>query len=97
MDLQDFGVYERGVCVSMRMAECIRTVYLTLMLLYLVLLGTAHTVHSVYPRIRLSHKGKKYRVCISFITFNLLWQHIVMVHKYNRSIVFHQYKGKYIV
>ncbi|TMS05950.1 Semaphorin-3E [Larimichthys crocea] len=40
----------------MRMAKCIRTVYLTLMLLYLVLLGTAHVAHSVYPRIRLSHK-----------------------------------------
>lgn len=39
----------------MKMGECIRTVYLTLMLLYLVLLGTAH---STYPRIRLSHKGK---------------------------------------
>lgn len=46
----------------MRMAKCIRTVYLTLMLLYLVLLGTAHVAHSVYPRIRLSHKGKKYLV-----------------------------------
>ncbi|XP_077953839.1 semaphorin-3E-like isoform X3 [Gasterosteus aculeatus] len=40
----------------MKMAECIRTVYLTLMLLYLVLLGTAHTAHSTYPRIRLTHK-----------------------------------------
>ncbi|XP_029290244.1 semaphorin-3E isoform X1 [Cottoperca gobio] len=32
-----------GVCVSM-------------MLLYLILLGTAHTASSIYPRIRLSHK-----------------------------------------
>ncbi|XP_071376073.1 semaphorin-3E isoform X1 [Centroberyx affinis] len=41
----------------MRMAKCIRTgVYLTLMLLYFVLRSTAHTPHSIYPRIRLSHK-----------------------------------------
>ncbi|KAM7396619.1 hypothetical protein PAMP_019652 [Pampus punctatissimus] len=38
------------------MADCIRIVYLTLMLLCLVLLSTAHTAHSVYPRIRLSYK-----------------------------------------
>ncbi|XP_035498578.2 semaphorin-3E isoform X1 [Scophthalmus maximus] len=37
------------------MAECIRDEYLTPMLLYLVLLGTAHAAHSIYPRIRLSH------------------------------------------
>ncbi|KAF0041187.1 hypothetical protein F2P81_007085 [Scophthalmus maximus] len=37
------------------MAECMRDEYLTPMLLYLVLLGTAHAAHSIYPRIRLSH------------------------------------------
>ncbi|XP_028286652.1 semaphorin-3E isoform X1 [Parambassis ranga] len=42
--------------VSVMMAACIRTVYLSLMLLYLVLLGMTHTAHSIYPRIRLSHK-----------------------------------------
>ncbi|XP_062246776.1 semaphorin-3E [Platichthys flesus] len=37
------------------MEECVRTVYLTLMLLCVLLPGTAHTAHSLYPRIRLSH------------------------------------------
>ncbi|XP_060932528.1 semaphorin-3E [Limanda limanda] len=37
------------------MEECVRTVSLTLMLLCVVLPGTAPTAHSLYPRIRLSH------------------------------------------
>ncbi|XP_029010343.1 semaphorin-3E isoform X2 [Betta splendens] len=40
----------------MRMPPCTRTVCLTLMLLWLVLMDTAHTTHSIYPRIRLSYK-----------------------------------------
>ncbi|XP_029953193.1 semaphorin-3E isoform X2 [Salarias fasciatus] len=44
------------MCVSLTMAECLKTVSLSLMLLYLVLLGLAHSAHSIYPRIRLSHK-----------------------------------------
>lgn len=94
LDFEDFCVDERGAFVSMRMAECMRTVYLTLMLLYLVLLCTAHTAHSIYPRIRLSHKGKKYRACVSFITFNLLCQHIMVLHKFKCSVVLQQYEGK---
>lgn len=39
----------------MRMAECIRTMLLTVML-YLSLWSSACTAHSIYPRIRLSHK-----------------------------------------
>lgn len=68
MDLDAFCVDECGASFSLMMAECVRTVYLTLMLLYLVLLGTAHAAHSLYPRIRLSHKGKKYQnnICIVF-------------------------------
>lgn len=46
-------------CLIMRMAKCTGTAYLTLMLLYPVVLSTAHAAHSIYPRIRLSHKGKK--------------------------------------
>ncbi|XP_035013866.1 semaphorin-3E isoform X1 [Hippoglossus stenolepis] len=38
------------------MEECVRTVCLTLMLLCVALPGTAHTAHSIYPRIRLSHR-----------------------------------------
>ncbi|XP_068168697.1 semaphorin-3E [Antennarius striatus] len=40
----------------MKMAECISTLYVTLMLLYLVLLGPTHAAHSIYPRIRLSNR-----------------------------------------
>ncbi|XP_026167993.1 semaphorin-3E isoform X1 [Mastacembelus armatus] len=40
----------------MRIARCMRTVVLTMMLLYLLLLHMTHTAHSIYPRIRLSHK-----------------------------------------
>lgn len=42
--------------ISMMMVECIRTVYLSLMLLYIALLGMTHTAHSINPRIRLSNK-----------------------------------------
>ncbi|XP_019934466.2 semaphorin-3E isoform X1 [Paralichthys olivaceus] len=38
------------------MEEWVRTEYLTLMLLCVVLTGRAHTAHSIYPRIRLSHR-----------------------------------------
>ncbi|XP_035763046.1 semaphorin-3E [Neolamprologus brichardi] len=44
------------MCISMMMVECIRTVYLSLMLLYIALLGMTHTAHSINPRIRLSNK-----------------------------------------
>ncbi|XP_068595893.1 semaphorin-3E [Brachionichthys hirsutus] len=40
----------------MKMAACRRAVYVTLMLLYLVLIGATHAAHSIYPRIRLSNK-----------------------------------------
>lgn len=54
-------------CVSTRMAECVRTAYLTVMLLYLL-----DTASSIYPRIRLTHKGKRknprHLFCDAFIT-----------------------------
>ena len=43
--------FQRSRCASTRMDTCV-----TLMLLYLTLLDTAS---SIYPRIRLTHKGKK--------------------------------------
>lgn len=45
-----------------RMEDCLRTSFLALMILYLVP-KTVYTANSVYPRIRLSHKGKKCAVC----------------------------------
>lgn len=48
--------FRHSTCVSPRMAECVRPACLTLMLLYLTLLDTAS---SIYPRIRLTYKGKK--------------------------------------
>lgn len=43
----------------MRTAKCTGTVRATLMLLCAVALSPARAAHAVYPRIRLSHKGRK--------------------------------------
>lgn len=78
VDGDAFCVDECGASFSLMMAECVWT----LMLLYLVLLGTAHAAHSIYPRIRLSHKGKKHqnKNCIVF--------------QCECSIVLHHYESK---
>lgn len=53
-----FGVFvsKCGAPVTMRMAKCAGTV---LTLLCAVVLSPAQAAHAVYPRIRLSHKGKE--------------------------------------
>lgn len=63
--------FRRSTCVSTRMAECVRAARLTLMLLYLALLDTAS---SIYPRIRLTYKGKKKKKKKSVLwVFYYLW------------------------
>ncbi|XP_041852704.1 semaphorin-3E isoform X1 [Melanotaenia boesemani] len=44
------------MCVTAMMAGCKRTLNLSQMLLYFILIVMTHTAHSIYPRIRLSHK-----------------------------------------
>lgn len=44
--------------VTMRMVKCTGTACATLMLLCAVAMSPAGAAHAVYPRIRLSHKGR---------------------------------------
>lgn len=56
-----FPMSECGARVTMRTAKCTGTARATLMLMLLcvVVLGPTRAAHAVYPRIRLSHKGKE--------------------------------------